>query len=470
MPITEYPTIPFRDQSGGMMSKADRTLLPANAAILSLGFRYADLGRATQRTGYSRVGPVVSSGQACQGLVGFVNAAGTVGRQVAAFGGSSWAWNGLVWTNIGAHASAGARVRYANFLDLVFRVGGGDATKSWDGNVLNIFGVSQLANAPAGSLVLPFKSKLLIGGNSAFPDRVYLSSVPDLNGNITWTSTQYLDVNPNDGDNLTAFAKTGATAMLFKHNFIYRWNGTATDAEPVIDVGTVSQEVVASVNGTIYFFSPKGVFATDGGVPVEVSQPIKNFIDAIPSANYASMCASGDERTYALYCGTVTVGGRTFNNLALEYDNVLKLWGATEYADSFRAATLVMDAIGGQTIIGGTSNGKVEDFDDSTTDDGSAITFERSVRTYLGSEAETKVVNDIAFYLSGCPTALFSAKTKAGKMKVFGNALKPTNIIKGKELKFDGYCDFTISGSNTGAPVEWGGFEILRSRSLGPVS
>lgn len=469
MPFQEFPVIPFRDVSGGQMSSVDVLMLPQNAAVLSLGFQYDQLGAAVTRGGYSRVGTTVSNGNACQGIAGFVNAAGTLGRQVAAFNGNSYAWNGSTWTNIGSHTSTTDRVRYAPFLDYVFRVGGGDVTKSWNGNVASSFGTNQLSGAPSGTLILPFKSKLLIGGNSSFPDRVYMSSVPDVNGNLTWTSTDYLDVNPNDSDNLTAFAKVGTTALLFKHNFIYRWNGTATDAEPMIDVGTISQEVVATVNGTVYFFSPKGVFSTDGGAPAIVSNPIRDVIEAIPATNYPNMNASGDENIYRLHCGTVTVGGRTFTNLALEYDVNLKVWGMTEMADAFTASAFVMSADNSQTVIGGTSTGKVENFDGSTTDDGTGIKFERTVRTYLNSMSDTKVINDITVYLTGSP-AIFSAKTQAGKVYVFGSTSGPVSYIKSKELMFNGYVDLTISGVNSLAPAQWNGFEILRSRTLGSIN
>lgn len=466
--MAEFPIVQFRDTSGGQMSSVSVELLPPNACILSLGFRYDKLGRAYTRPGYSAVGSTVSVGNSCQGIIGFVNAAGTIGRIVAAFGGVSYAWNGSTWNNIGAHGSTTLRVRYASLLDLVFRVGGNSGPASWDGDVLNAFGSNQLTNAPSdGTLVMAYKSKLLIGNTA---DRVFQSSVPDINGNITWDSTDYIDVNPNDGDNLTAFAKTGTTALFLKHNYIYRWNGTSTDPEPVIDVGTVSQEVVATINGTVYFFSPKGIFQTDGGMPLEISRPIRDVIAAIPAANYPLMCASGDNDRYTLHCGNVTVGGRSYTNLVLEYDVNLKVWGMTEMANKFTAAVLVMASDYSQSVVGGTSLGKIENFDSSTTDDGTPIKFERTVRTFLSSPAETKVVNDLALYLTGSPGSVFSAKTQDGRVYVFGGTVSPVTNVKGKSLQFNGYADFTLSGVTSQASAEWSGFEITRSRSLGRIS
>lgn len=467
MALTEFPTLPYRDISGGMMSAIDDSLMPDNACRLSLGFRYQYVGKATQRNGYAKLGGTVELNKTCDGITGFVNSAQTRFRVVAAYNGTNYAFDGSTWTNIGGGMSAGTRVRYANLLDYVFRVGGGLATKSWNGDTATSFGNDHLTGAPQGSLILSFKSKLLIAGNSSLPDRLYFSTVPTLAGEITWDqSLQYLDVNPTDGDYITALAKTGTQALVFKRNFIYRWNGTSTDAEPMINVGAITQEVVANVNGTVYFFNPRGVFSTDGGIPVEVSRPIKDFIDAIPAANYPSMCSYSDGERYGLFCGTVTVGTRTFTNLVLEYDTNTQIWQPHVFADTFTCFANARLASGADYLAGAKTT-NVETMFTGNDDDGKPIVFERETKRFdFDSRSSTKEINDGMFYLVGAPGSVFEALPTGGNPVKLGTALGDFTEFKRRNVRGRS-ISFKISGSNKGNPAVWRGFDILMARSLG---
>jgi hypothetical protein len=467
--MQEFPAIAFRDQSGGMMSSPDDSMIPDSAAKLSVNFRHHMIGQAIQRNGYSKIGGTVESGKDCDGLAWFQNAAGTRNRIVAAYNGTNYAWDGSGWSSVGAGMTAGLRVRYENFIDLVFRVGGGLGTKSWNGEVASSFGTSQLTGAPAGKLILLYKSRLYIAGDSTYPDRLYRSSIPSVTGNLTWTtSTDYLDINPSDGDNITALAKTGTLMLIFKRNYIYRWNGTATDAEPVINVGTVSQESVANVNGTIYFFNPRGIFSTDGGVPVEVSRPIKDWIDAIPAANYDGMCAFSDGDRYGLFVGDVTLNGRTFTNVVIEYDTNVKCWQVHCLAHPFRCFANARTAAGTDFVAGGKES-NVETMFSGNTDDGSPITFEHETRKIDFDGLHTqKEITAGAFYLSGCP-ALFEAIPDVGNRVALGTASGAITAFKGRSVKGNA-ISFKISGTNSSTPAVWRGFNIVSSRSLGFVT
>lgn len=469
----EFNNLPMRDVSGGMMSAVEDTYIPDAACRLSLGFRYDHIGRAKQREGYTKLGGLVSA-TTSDGLTGFVNAAGTLNRVVTAYGGTNYAYDGSAWYNIGGGMVSGTRVRYASMLDRVFRVGGGADTKSWNGQTASTFDTTQLSGAPNGSLIQSFKSKLYIAGNSTYPDRLFFSTIPDVSGNIDWAqSTQYLDVNPADGDNITALMKTGTQMLIFKKDFIYRWNGTSTDAEPVINVGTISQETVANCNGMIIFFHPKGVFMTDGGIPVEISRPINNFIEAIPASNYSSMCAYADKDRFGLFCGDVTVDGRVFSNLVLEYDVNIKAWQPHVLAHSFRVFATVHDSAGAEFIAGAKSS-YVESMFSGNTDDGEPIVFERETRRMDFDGLYTqKRLNDFSFYLSGAPGSLFEGlphNENGDKLDpvTIGSSQEGQVIVKGKDVRGN-KISFKISGTNRGTPAEWRGFDILAGRSMGMI-
>ncbi len=457
-----------------MMSAVEDAFIPDSACKLSMGFRYDKIGRATQRYGYARLGAAIVNNATSDGLTGFTNSSGSINRVVTAYNGSNYAYDGAVWTNIGGGMNPGTKVRYANLLDYVFRVGGNAPTKSWDGNTANSFGTTHLSGAPDGNLIIAYKSKLYIGGNTSFPDRAYFSTIPDVNSEIAWDqSLQYLDVNPADGDNLTAFAKTGTQLLFFKRDFIYRWNGTSTDAEPMINVGTISQETVANVNGSVIFFHPKGIFTTDGGAPVEISRPIKNFIEAIPAANYPNMCAYGDEDRFGLFCGDVMVDGRTYQNLVLEYDTNLKVWQPHILGHAFRVFTNAHTSTG-TPFVAGAKETYVETMFSGNTDDSLPIKFERETRRMEFDGLYTqKRLNDFSFYLKNCPGALFEAlpvdheRNPISPVQI-GTSSEGSIIVKGRDVRGNA-ISFRISGSNRSNPAEWCGFDILAGRSMGMI-
>lgn len=462
----------MRDCSGGMMSGVDDAFIPDNCSRLSLGFRYDKIGCATQRYGYTRVGLAVSVGNNNDGIHGFIDSNGNANRVIATYNGTHYAYNHTAWGSIGSGATPGVRTRFASFINYVFKVGGGQASQSWDGNMLNSFGTTKLTGAPSGNLVIAYKSKLYIAGNSTNPDRLYWSSIPSITNTLTWdTSTQYLDVNPADGDNLTALAKTGTQMLLLKRNFIYRWNGTATDPEPVINVGTISQETVANVNGTVVFFHPTGVYMTDGGIPVKVSRPVQNFIKAIPASAYPELCSYADGNVFGLFIPSLTVDDRTFTNLVMEFDIETQAWQCHELGHTFRAFAQAKTASKETMLVGGMGT-YVQQMFTGTTDDGLPIKFERETkRMEFDGLYSKKAITDVVYYLQGATGAVFSAIPIGAD----GLRKKPVQFDASKGMvtyssgkNAEGHAiSFKISGTNTGAPAVWRGFDILVGRTFG---
>lgn len=663
------------------MSSVSNPLIPDSACVNSLNFRYDKVGAAVQRDGYSKIGATVSSNNYPEGIGYWINGAASSNRIVTAYHGTNYAYDGATWTSIGTGLTNGVRVRFAQYLNYLFRVGGGAATKTWDGdtahsfgdtdvakaasgtitisndslfpllagvqltigdliltegvdwfqgasatltasnlntainsggsslvsstvnsnvvtvtalatgyagnaiklvptstmtindytgmvgctvtvrgrtltegidfvlgpdnatsarylalaimqlgdtaytvttnsNVITLTGVNMSGNeldastsvatsdfvvlasaqeggltlslnpnpavdsttgevdsantlyggfqAPSASLILNFKNVIYLAGNASLPDRLYFSNVPDVDGALTWAEANYIDINPSDGDTLTALEKTGTTMILFKRGFTYRFNGTSTDAEPLASVGAISQEVVQNVQGQVLFFHPSGVFATDGGIPVEISRPIKDWIDAIPDANYENMCSYRDGNRYGLYLGgDVTKDGRTYANLCLEYDTQTQAWQFQQFHHDFRAFTNVTNSSVADYVAGAAFEFVTHMDSSSTLDIDQPINFERQTRAmYFDGEYTLKELNDFAFYLSGAPGALFQASGDGGKWVTLGAAVTGQDVVTSAKVQGRA-ISFKISGENRSAPCTWTGFDICRGRSLG---
>jgi hypothetical protein len=102
-------------------------------------------------------------------------------------------------------------------------------------------------------------------------------------------------------------------------------------------------------------------------------------VDAVPAANYSDLCAYQDGDRYGLFVGDVTVDGRDFKNVILEYDTNVKCWQGHCTAGSFRVFANAEKSTGAFYIAGGGTNYCYEMFT-GNNDDGSPIAYERHTR------------------------------------------------------------------------------------------
>ena len=320
------PLQSLRDLSGGTVTEVVDARLPDNTFRLIQNMDSDFIGALRVRKGTTAIGNQITDNKACLGLYNFRDSgSGANSRQLAVFNNSGdtnailYYNNSSTWTAVtgGSSFAANNKLRFATFLDYVFMVSPSFIEpKSWNGDSATAIGTTHLSPAPAGQFINVFKSRLYIAGTSANPDRVFFSSIPTIAGVITWsTTTDYLDVNPADGMNITALANTGTLLLIFKERALYRWNGRATDADLVVDIGTTSQESVASRNGATYFFNPYGIWITDGGYPIRISKPIQRWIDAISSSYHDDVAGVCDDDHYYCSIGDVTVDGVLYSNV-----------------------------------------------------------------------------------------------------------------------------------------------------------
>lgn len=464
------PPISIEDLSGGMISNVHDSLLPPNVAKLSVNLHYDTIGKATQRNGTTILGTTVSSGNTCRGLASFTNSTETKNRAVAVFNQTVYGYDGSAWASIGAVAST-AKVRFASFLDLVFRVGGGSATMTWDGTIPGAFGATNVASAPSGTVIETFKERVYVAGDTSAPDRLYFSSIVSSGLTITWTTaTDYIDINPEDGDHITALKKTSNLLLIFKTNAMYRFNGSAVDADVVVGVGTTSQESVAEIQGMVFFFSPLGIFMTNGGYPVEVSRPIDDWIRAISPSFYSEVAGFGDSDHYYCSVGNVTINGRSFTNVWLVYTLSSKNWCVYSFQDSFRNLVRYRDSSSAISYIGGDTGGRVQTVLSGTTDNGTAIFWEyRHKEMTFGSRATTNTVVEISTFITNGKGTTLSLSADGGPAVPVGEIRNTVDIHKSID-KTGHFFQVVFSGANKNTPVVLNGFEYTKVVNQGYVT
>lgn len=139
----------------------------------------------------------------------------------------------------------------------------------------------------------PQESRLVAGyaGIGALhSSRVHFSNA----GNFAvWTSTDWVDLRPDDGESIRAVVTWGDQVFVFKETSFFVFYGNSVDSTGnsvfnfrPIDTGIgVAQDfgAVAGPDG-VYFLSGNGVYRTAGGNPELVSRDIQRLFDGDPPA------------------------------------------------------------------------------------------------------------------------------------------------------------------------------------------
>lgn len=293
------------------------------------------------------------------------------------------------WKKSLADDTKSLRTRFKNFLDRAIRVNGTDAMKCWNGATWETTGNPiNPDTATAASLVEIFNDRIHLAGGTLFPDRLYASSMPSVIGNITWstsvsvidktgTNSFYVDINPEDGQNITALERNGANLLIFKERSMYTWNGSATQADILVDIGAISQEAVTTVHNITFFLGRSkknlGIYAYTGGYPKLISRRIKRWIDAIDQSALSSIKSGADEDNVYFYVGTITFmgdhiyGDRTFTNTWLVYSISQDSWKV--YTELHSKAFGLITSSGQELLVFGDNDGKLWELGQGQTDD-----------------------------------------------------------------------------------------------------
>lgn len=285
--------------------------------------------------------------------------------------------------------TASLKARFKNFLDCAVRVNGTDIPKFYNGSAWyttgNPINPQQMTS---GSLIETFGDRMFLAGAAIFPDRIYGSSLPSVTGNIQWTTSVsiidktgtngfWIDINPEDGQNITAIERNGTNLLIFKDRSMYTWNGSSTQADMLIPIGAVSQEAVITI-GTITFFLGRslkdlGVYAYNGAYPKLISRRVKKWIDAIDQSQLSNIKVGADEDNVYFYIGSITFTGddiyqdRTFSNVWLVYTISQDSWKVYDNLHSKGFGYLVSS--GQRLLVFGDNDGKIWEFGQGNTDD-----------------------------------------------------------------------------------------------------
>lgn len=176
-----------------------------------------------------------------------------------------------------------------------------------------------------------FNNRVWAAGSNDELCRLYYSdSIPS--AGIASLTTQnpclYFNINANNGDKITGFARTQNVLYVFTHNGIYRvYNTQSVDNTPIANVGAFSQEAIVKAKNGFYFYHPSGVyFIGSNGFPQEISVKIKDLIQKVTSLYQSSVFGWADDDHVYFCLGNKLQGMQADKTYYIRYTISTQVW------------------------------------------------------------------------------------------------------------------------------------------------
>lgn len=472
--------IEYKSLQSGLITESavSKHRMPLDAVTESVNFHFDQIGSATLRQGSTLVGSAL--GGSCLGLYEFRDNGGNYSQLIQVNGTVAYYLAGGMWTSKRTGLAASAKARFTTFLNVIFMVNGSDAMATWTGNPSDSFITNGNAlNAPTSKFIESFRTRVWTAGNATYPDRLYYSSLPSsvTTPVITWDTDvatgQWIDINPSDGEGITALKRTKNSLLVFKNNHIYRvYSIEQTEPDPKIQVGTYNSESVVETKDGIYFHHPTGFYKYDyvWSTVTELSKPIIDIVKNITVPNYSKICGwvdtTGDHILWSV--GQVTYNGITYTNLVVRYTISTQTWTHYQYPAQFLFSSTYND---GTTLfmVSGDASGNIVKMDTGLTDNGSKISYSLIHRWFNldGLLSTRKNVTRMLFSHDGGAGSNVSYQSENPTLNDWKpivqlknyDTLKSSVNINSREMRF------RVSGQSNGQPFRYYGFEVIGADS-----
>lgn len=390
----------------------DSALIPDGAVVESVNFQFDQMGVATVRPGLTALGSTVLTSRPA---VGMQNTQSKTAIVVFSNGGSSTIYSYGTSSAAGAWAvsldggTASVKIRFTDFAGYTitpnFAYNTLSSMRFWDGGTRNWKNTGNPINPQNMwgynlNLIEVYKSRLYVAGDPAYPSRLFFSSVITSAGNITWSpTTDWVDINPGDGEDVTGLKNYSLELLFFKPNFIYRFKTSGVDPDPLIKIGTRSNESIVEGKRGLYFFHDTGAYQYTGGYPTELSRPITDIIQAIPYSQFANIIAWKDFDHIFWSIGNVTIpetyNSVTIKNCVLRYTESSQVWTVYSYPSDVRRA-INYNSGTSLTRLVALDNGVVATQDVGVTDLGEPIKYRMKTKWYdFGEISQRKILQEL---------------------------------------------------------------------------
>jgi len=336
------------DLSGGQNSLVSPLFLKDNECELVQNYHMDYIGGLTKRKGITYLIGQVESAKPISSLFQFIDKSGNnydnllIGIDKADDSQGlirTIDSDGTAWDDSKTSETLGSVPVFCTLVNYIFRTNSNEVVGS-NNNPLGAWGTTNCPTTIKPKYCKVWEDRVYVANNNLSgalrPSRIYWSSLPSETGTLTWTtSTDYADINPDDGDEITWIEPSGSKLLIFKNRGLYRWTFGQVEPDKIIDIGTPEGRSVAQTHGICFFANNYGAYAYTSGQPKMISKKVQPFIDAVSNTNiYRSAC---DNDHYYLYIGDVIVDSISYANVMLVYTISLNTWHIETYPFEIKA-------------------------------------------------------------------------------------------------------------------------------------
>jgi len=356
------------------------------------------LGQLIKDLGYVQVGATLQAGKPIRSLHHF-RQDGSTNKILATVDDATsddtqlFYSTGGNWTEITTAETAWANdatmdIEMEDFIKYCFFVG----YSSTDGFLANLSltgttasTTTNITNMPQAKYIKRYRDRLYVANcylsATAYPYRVYYSSVPSA-GSISWTTaSDYIEVDYSE--QITGIEQNWDRLMIFTEFSAYMYD--QSQKKKVWDVGCAGQRTIQNAGAYMIFANKDNVYASTGGRPTPVGTPILPLLRHSTPSNWRSAVIDNE---YHLYLGdSVTAGGFAYSNLLATLNIDTGMWRWRELYDSIDSMCRYTSS-GDDFLLLGCADGEVmkkSKMTDTTpvfTDDGKAISSHFRTKAY----------------------------------------------------------------------------------------
>lgn len=397
---SETPRLEIENPGRGLNSLVSDNMIDDREASDLQNIWFTEAGAVTKRNGYHAVGTGLSNNP--RGLGTYMDSSG--GKYLVTIDGTALKYLKDSFAAASTYTSAGGGVTFTAGNQATFTSARGSLF-IWNGveggSYFDGTNVTRPGTMPKGKFSLYYKGYHFASGVDGQLNRLYIAVATDAtdftNAATTLhdstevpgatvfagTGANFIDIDKDDGDKITALATFQDSVIVFKERSIHQVtldaSGTPSVALITRSLGAVSHKSVETVENDVFFLSRRGIFVL-GNEPNffnairtnELSSRVHDDFQLISSANLGLSTAIFHNYHYHL---AVPEGGTTTNNVMWSYDRRFLAWSKTKPsslgAESF--TTLIDNNNIERVFFTASDEAQIYEIDNNFSDNGTAI-------------------------------------------------------------------------------------------------
>lgn len=387
---------------------------------------------SSRNVGYTVITPeALNSGAAVTGMGLFVRNNHTQ-HAVAAAGSKVYEFNigAGTGTEIGDGFTAGVRMNFATFQNLLILCNGHESPKKWGGAgaLMELAGwPPSIAGFTPGypGIVEVFANRLIFSGDADNPSVLYISALEDpqdFTPTEGATSAGAIQVSPGDGQKITGLkslylpVNNEEVLVIFKERSIYLLTGHDADTFAIQkvtgDMGAVSHNSIVQLGSDVMFLSEEGISTlttatlqgnlSAGSISQKIAPQMARLNRAALSESFAVHLPYRHEVWWFVPEGSSTQNQRV---LVLNYNQGKAIWSRRW------GITAACGVVINNRLYTGAYNGHVHRQLDGNTYAGDPVTWRYRTPFYpLGNRRQRKRIREVEVYMTQLANTAFEMK------------------------------------------------------------